>query len=182
MRVTVYMATSLDGFIADESGSVDWLNDLPAPEDTTEDYGYSALINKVDRLVMGRKTFDQVLGFGSWPYGDLPVTVLTHQEPPINLPAEATVSFTQGAPETVLKQFETQGDTHIYLDGGNVVQSFLKAGYVDEFILTQVPILLGNGISLFNTPLPEEDWVVKQVNSYSNGFNQTHLKRKGSDT
>ncbi|MBT3253206.1 MAG: dihydrofolate reductase [Candidatus Marinimicrobia bacterium] len=176
------MATSLDGFIADENGGIDWLNELPPPDDPKEDMGYGALIQSIDRLVMGRKTFNQVLSFGSWPYGETPVTVLSHQPPPHILPDGAKVDFTRGSPEDLIGQFKSAGDMHIYLDGGNVVQQFLAAGCIDDIILTQVPVLLGKGISLFKEELPENMWIVKNVTNYSNGFIQTHLIKKESDS
>ncbi len=182
MKITVYMGLSLDGFIADENSSVDWLNDLPEHEDPEEDFGYYTLINSVDRLVMGRKTFDQVLGFGVWHYGDLLVTVLSHQPPPKKIPSEANISFAHGSPESLVKEFTSAGDKHIYLDGGDVVQQFLAAGYIDEFILTQVPVLLGKGLSLFKEPLPRKIWRVDRVSQYSNGFIQTHYIKKEPDS
>ena len=181
MKVTVFMATSLDGFIADENGSVDWLNELPPPEDPKEDLGFGALMQSVDRLVMGRTTFNQVLDFDSWAYGDTQVTVLSHQPPPDNIPAGAIVNFAQGSPETLIQQFKSEGDQHIYLDGGNVVQQFLSSGLIDEIILTQVPVLLGKGISLFKEELPRDIWKVERVTNYPNGFTQTHLIKKEPD-
>ncbi|NQV42809.1 MAG: dihydrofolate reductase [Candidatus Marinimicrobia bacterium] len=181
MKFTVFMAISLDGFIADENGGVDWLNELPPPEDPKEDMGYGALMGSIDRLVMGRKTFNQVLGFGSWPYGDKPVTVLSHQAAPSTFPEGAIVNFAQGSPEELAQQFITAGDSHIYLDGGNVIQQFLSAGLLDEIILTQVPVLLGSGISLFKEPLDKKVWIVEGVTNYANGFIQTHFKKKESD-
>ena len=172
------MATSSDGFIADENGGVGWLNELPTPEDKSEDFGFSALMQSVDRLVMGRNTFNLVLEFGSWPYGDLAVTVLSHQAPPDALPPDATVNFTAGSPDALVKLFESLGDKHIYLDGGNVVQQFLAAGLIDEIILTQVPAVLGKGISLFKKPLDEKFWKVDRVTHYANGFTQTRLINK----
>ena len=169
---------SLDGFIADENGGVEWLNELPPPEDPNEDMGFGALMQSVDRLVMGRKTFNQVLSFGNWPYGETPVTVLTHQAFPPELPEGAIVNFTHGSPETLIQQFKSAGDKHIYLDGGNVIQQFLAAGLIDEIILTQVPTLLGSGISLFKEALDEKIWVVEGVTNYPNGFVQTHFKKK----
>ena len=174
------MATTLDGFIADENGGVDWLNELPPPEDPKEDMGYGALMQSIDRLVMGRKTFDQVVSFGSWPYGDTPVTVLSRKATPPTLPEGATVTFAQGSPETLLEAFKSAGDGHIYLDGGNVVQQFLAANLIDEFILTKVPVLLGNGINLFSQALDENTWTVENVTTYPNGFVQTHFKKKES--
>jgi dihydrofolate reductase len=181
MIFTVFMAISLDGFIADEDGSVGWLNELPPPKDPNEDMGYAALMQSIDRLVMGRKTFEQVLGFGSWPYGDTPITVLSHKAPPPSLPAGAVINFDHGTPADLAQRFETAGDKHIYLDGANVVQQFHTAGYIDEFILTQVPVLLGSGIPLFTAALDENVWGVERVTTYPNGFVQTHLKKKESD-
>ncbi len=178
MKITVFMAISLDGFIADERGGVDWLNDLPPHEDPQEDMGFGALMSSVDRLVMGRKTFNQVLGFGTWPYGNTPVTVLTRQTPPHKLPDGAIVNFMQGSPEDLVQKFISRGDNHIYLDGGDIIQQFLAAGFVDEFILTQVPVLLGRGISLFNEALPTDSWKIERVTHYSNGFTQTHMIQK----
>ncbi|MBT4034101.1 MAG: dihydrofolate reductase [Candidatus Marinimicrobia bacterium] len=180
MNVTVFMATSLDGFIADENGGVDWLKDLPISEDDTEDYGFATLMQSVDRLVMGRKTFDQVLQFGSWPYGDTPVTVLTHQPPPRLLPEGSKVFFAEGSPEALVQQLASEGVAHIYLDGGDIVQQFLAAGFLDEIILTQVPVLLGQGISLFKEELSTDIWLVERVTNYPNGFVQTHLIKKGA--
>ncbi len=177
-KITVFMATSLDGFIADEDGSVEWLNELPPPEDSDEDMGFGALLQSVDRLVMGRTTFNQVLSFGSWPYGDTPVMVLSHQAAPRVLPDGATIEFAHGSPETLVQQFKSAGDKHIYLDGGNVIQQFLAAGLIDEIILTQVPVLLGSGISLFKAALDEKLWGVEGVTNYPNGFVQTHFKKR----
>lgn len=181
MKITVFIATTLDGFIADEKGGVEWLNELPPPTDPKEDMGFSALMASIDCLVMGRKTFDQVMTFDVWPYGETPVKVLTHQSAPQELPEGAIVSFTHGSPQQLLEKFEFEAIQHVYLDGGNVIDQFLSAGLIDEFILTQVPVLLGKGISLFTSGLPDEEWNVQRITNYSNGFVQTHLIKKESD-
>lgn len=179
MKITVFMATSLDGFIADENGGVDWLNEVSQNADPEEDYGYQDLIAKVDALVMGRNTFDTVLSFeGPWPYGDLPVRVISSREAPATLPAGANISFLGGTPESLIDQLTEKGIQHIYLDGGTLIRSFLDAGYISEFILTQVPAMLGKGIPLFHDPLPSDQWEDAEVKTYSNGFTQTHLKKK----
>ena len=180
MRITVFMASSLDGFIADKNGSVEWLNNLSVEADPNEDYGYGLLLSKVDRLVMGSKTFNQVLDFGQWPYGDLPVIVLTRKSLPTSIPSEAKVSTLSGTATELYAQFVRDGAKHIYLDGGDIVGQFSAVGLVDEFIITQVPALLGDGIPLFNAPLPSESWETLRVQNYPNGFVQTHMVKKES--
>ncbi len=145
------------------------------------DFKHFKTLTSGHTIIMGRKTFDQVLGFGTWPYGETPVTVLSHQAAPATLPEGAIVNFAHGSPEDLTQQFKTTGDSHIYLDGGNVIQQFLSAELLDEIILTQVPVLLGNGISLFKEALDDKLWVVEGVTNYSNGFVQTHFKKKESD-
>jgi len=177
-RLSVFMAISLDGFIADESGGVDWLNTLSPPGDPEEDLGYAALIRSVDALVMGRSTLDMVLGFGKWPYGELPIRCLTNRPPPQALPPEANIIFESGSPAELMERWHSQGLTHIYLDGGRVVQDFLRADLIADMNLTQVPALLGKGIPLFVDPFPIKDWHHEAPTVYDNGFVQRRLKRK----
>lgn len=178
MQCSAFMALSLDGFIADEHGAIDWLNDHPAPDNPEEDYGFAAFISEVDGMIMGRSTFDQVMGFNIWIYGDLPVTVLTHSPLGPIKPEEARVHRRAGTPEELVQGLSQQGQSHLYIDGASVVQQFLTANLLDRIILTQVPTILGKGIQLFKDPLPEEDWEVTEVNNYSNGFIQTHLSKR----
>lgn len=169
------MATSLDGFIADKNGGVDWLNALSEQTDSDEDYGYAKFISEVDVLVMGRNTYDQVLSFGMWPYGELPVTVITHRDLPTPLPDEAMVSTQAGTPAEILAQLAADGLNHVYLDGGELIRQFLSADLVDEIIITKVPALLGDGLPPFTQPLPLDRWETHRVQGYPNGFVQTHL-------
>lgn len=143
MRVTVFIATSVDGFIAREDGGLDW---LPGPE--AESHGYEELMASVDALVMGRKTYETVLGFGEWPYGEKPIVVLSSRELE-GAPAGAVVERMGGEPGEVAEQLAARGMRHVYLDGGVTIQRFLKAGLVDRLILTRVPVLLGAGVPLF---------------------------------
>ncbi|AVP93075.1 dihydrofolate reductase family protein [Aeromonas rivipollensis] len=136
-RVSAFLALSLDGFIAGEGNDLAWLETYNG--DSQEETGYGALMASADLLLMGRNSYDVVRAFPEWPYGDKPVTVLTHR------PAtpRAHVSFRQGA-------------RHIYLDGGEVVRQGLQAGLVDELTLFWVPVVLGKGVSLFGgEALPE---------------------------
>mgnify|MGYP002640353640 CR=1 FL=1 len=177
MKITVFMATSLDGFIADKDGKVDWLNDLAVDQDSNEDYGFQTLLSSVDRLVMGRNTFDQVLKFDTWGYAELPVTVISHRSTPTQLPKNAKITFLGGTPEVLMETFTKAGDKHIYLDGGDLVRQFLNAELITEIITTSVPVLLGDGISLFHQPLSDLEWHIKETKNYPNGFIRTHWIR-----
>ena len=149
-RVSAFLALSLDGFIAGEGNDLAWLE--PYNGDSQEETGYGALMASADLLLMGRNSYETVLGFPEWPYGDKPVTVLTHR------PAtpRAHVSFRQGALAQVLGELWQEGARHIYLDGGEVVRQGLQAGLVDELTLFWVPVVLGKGVSLFGgEPLPD---------------------------
>jgi len=153
MKASVYIAVSLDGFIARENGDLDW---LPQPGGTDEDYGYHAFMARVDALVMGRATFEKLLSFGvDWPYGETPVVVLSrsHYTLPDDLPD--TVSVLSGDMSDILSGLLQRGYEHIYLDGGITVQHFLRAGLVDRFIMTIIPVLIGKGKPLFGA-IPED--------------------------
>jgi dihydrofolate reductase len=149
IRASVYIAASLDGFIARPDGSVDWLNDTQALLPEGEDLGFGAFMDTVDTLIMGRKTFEQVLSFGVWPYGQTPVVVLSHG--PINIPPDlvATVSQASGSPRDILERLTAQGVQHVYVDGGNTIQGFLAESLIDQITITTIPVILGHGIPLF---------------------------------
>ncbi|MFC1746700.1 dihydrofolate reductase family protein [Candidatus Neomarinimicrobiota bacterium] len=149
MKVSVYVAVSLDGFIAGENGELDWLPGSSGDIGGKEDYGYTVFFESVDTLVMGRKTYDFVLSFDKWPYGRKRVIVLssTLRDLPDGLPD--TVELQSGTPVELYRRLECSGARHIYVDGGQTIQGFLGAGLIDEITITRIPILLGNGISLF---------------------------------
>ena len=145
----IYIATSLDGFIATPDGGVDWLDELPNPDQS--DFGYAKLMACVDAIVMGRNTFEKVLTFGTWPY-EKPVFVLssTLKQIPGNL--VDTVEIVSGQDlKTLVANLDKRGFRNLYIDGGRTVQSFLAEDLIDELIITTVPVLLGNGIPLFGT-------------------------------
>jgi len=145
MTGIVYIATSLDGFIARTDGSVDWLPE-PADDAGTD---FADLMDSVDALVMGRKTYDTVLGFGVWPYGTKPVFVLTHRDlTPPDDPA-AYVESIAGSPAEITAQLRERGYNNLYIDGGSTIQAFLRAGEIHRLIITRIPVLLGQGVSLF---------------------------------
>ncbi len=147
MKASVFIGTSLDGFIARADGSIDWL-----PTGGGEEHGYEAFIASVDALVIGRKTYETVLGFDAWPYGDKPVFVLSTRPlaPP---PPGAKVERMSGPPAEIVRQLDARGVQHAYVDGGVTIQGFLRAGLIQRLIITRVPVLIGEGTPLFG-PLP----------------------------
>lgn len=147
MNGSVFIATSLDGFIAREDGAIDWLEQWSGESD--EDYGYQAFMETVDILVMGRKTYEQVLTFGEWPYGEKPVVVLSHQSLTIPEDLPGSVEVMSGSPEVVVRRLAERGAGHLYIDGGRTIQSFLAAGWIQRLIITTIPVLIGAGIRLF---------------------------------
>jgi dihydrofolate reductase len=149
IRASVFIATSLDGFISRKDGSIDWLNEANAVVPPGEDCGYKVFADSVDVLVMGRHTFDLVRTFEPWPYGDKRVVVLSSG--PVEIPAELTktVSYSSEAPEVIMRRLEAEGVRHVYVDGGITIQRFLAAGLIDEITITLIPVLLGEGRPLF---------------------------------
>lgn len=152
-KVSVFVGVSLDGFLARENGDLDWMQGPGGAGGG--DYGYDDFIKRIDVLVMGRGTFEKVLTFTSWPYGEMPVIVLTHR--PIRIPTKLrrTVESSSGAPKEILNRLVERGWLRVYVDGGRTIQAFLAAGVVDELVLSRLPILIGAGIPLFG-PLPED--------------------------
>ena len=149
MKASVFVGTSLDGFIARANGAIDFL-----PPGGGEPHGFDEFMASVDALVIGRKTFETALGFGGWAYGKKPVVVLSSR-PIAAAPPGAVVERMSGAPADIVSQLERRGIRHIYVDGGITIQKFLEAGLIHRLIITRVPVLIGAGISLFG-PLPRD--------------------------
>jgi dihydrofolate reductase len=144
MKASVFIATSLDGFIARPDGSLDWL-----PGDDVEPHGYEEFIATIDALVIGRKTFDTVAGFPSWPYGTTPVIVLSSTLTDVSVPEGAVCEVMTGTPDEVVSRLAARGMNHLYIDGGITIQGFLEAGLIQRLTITRIPVLLGSGIPLF---------------------------------
>ena len=143
----IFIATSLDGFIARPDGSLDWLSEI---DTTGEDHGFNAMMASVDGLVMGRGTFEQVLTFGEWPYTK-PVVVLSQSMSPADVPDELSDKVTLSAqqPRELMDRLDRDGWQRVYVDGGKVIQSFLVDGLISDMVLTRAPVLLGEGLPLF---------------------------------
>ena len=175
MRNFVYIATSLDGFIATNNGGIDWLMEIPNPQKS--DYGYADFISQIDALVMGRKTFEKVLSFGGeWPY-DKPVFVLSETLSEIPEIVMGRVEFINGTIKDILKQLNEKGYNNLYIDGGKTIQSFLKEDLIDELIITTVPILLGDGYPLFSKLSESLKFIHKKTDIYDNGLVKNHYSR-----
>ena len=147
MKNSVYIGVSLDGFIADREGKLDFLDAIPAPEG--EDMGFFGFMDKVDALVMGRNTFETVCGFDvDWPY-QKHVFVLSNTLTSIPEKAEGKASIINGSLQEVVAKIHARGYQNLYIDGGRTIQNFLKERLIDEMIITTIPILIGGGTSLF---------------------------------
>jgi dihydrofolate reductase len=145
MTVSVFIGTSLDGFIARPNGALDFL-----PEDGGEPHGYNEFIATIDAIVMGRNTFETVLAMSPWPYDKKRVVVLSSR--PIDFSAvEGKVEQMSGTPAEIIAQLAATGARNLYVDGGITIQRFLRAGLVQRLIITRVPVLIGEGIPLFST-------------------------------
>jgi len=146
MLASVFVGTSLDGFLARKNGALDFL-----PPGGGEEHGYLAFFESVDALVVGRGTFETVLAFPEWPYGSKPCFVLSSR--PLDLAAArergGVVEQMAGDPADVLARLEKRGMRHVYVDGGVTIQRFLRAGLIQKLVVTRVPVLIGEGIALF---------------------------------
>lgn len=139
----MFVGISVDGFIARSDGSFDFLD-----AGGNEPHGFEEFWASVDALVMGRKTYETALSFGTWPYGRKPVFVLSTQ-PLASAPRGAVVEHVSGDPRAIVAQLEARGIQHAYVDGGLTIQRFLEAGLIDRLTITRVPVLIGTGIPLF---------------------------------
>ena len=146
---SVFVGVSVDGFLARPNGALDFL-----PPDGGEPHGYDEFIATVDAIVIGRNTFETVLGFESWPYGGKRVVVLSHR--PLDLSAVRGVVEQMGGPAAeIVSRLGASGARHLYIDGGLTVQGFLRAGLIDRLVITRVPVIIGEGIPLFGA-LPSD--------------------------
>ncbi len=150
MTVSVFVGTSVDGFIARPNGAFDFL-----PEGGGEPHGYPEFMASVDALVIGRNTFETVLALPSWPYGDKRVVVLSSKPVDLSTVRGGIVEYMPGTPAEIVSKLAATGAHHLYVDGGITIQRFLRAGLVQRLIITRVPVLIGGGIPLFGA-LPHD--------------------------
>ncbi len=167
----VFIASSLDGFIARPDGDIDWLLQR---DDPTENHGYTDFIADKDLIVMGRGSYEKVLTLGPWPY-DKPVLVLSQQlaDAPVPAPLQGRLRFSQAAPTEVMAELAAQGLRRVYVDGGRLVQSFLRAGLIAEMVITTVPVLIGAGRPLFGAVPQDIDLQLVSSRSFPSGLVQS---------
>jgi dihydrofolate reductase len=144
MMVSVFVGTSLDGFIARPNGDLDFL-----PPGGGEPHGYDEFIASVDAIVIGRNTFETVLTLGPWPYGDKRVVILSSRPIDLSAAGGGIVEQMAGPPAQIVSQLAASGAHHLYVDGGITIQEFLRAGLIQRLIITRVPVLIGEGVPLF---------------------------------
>lgn len=175
MKASVFIATSLDGFIARENGDVDWLtgSDL---DQSGEDYGFRKFMESIDTIVMGRKTFEFVVSSGEWFYGDKTFIVLSSRsiQIPDNFPS--TIEILESSPSELVQKLSTRGAKHLYIDGGKTIQGFLNAGLIQQLILTRIPIILGKGIPLFGPVIRDIKLNLIKTSTFPNGFVQSRYE------
>lgn len=172
------MATSLDGFVAREDHKLDWL----MKQDTQgEDHGYDAFIESVDGIIMGSGSFRTVIGFEEWPY-TIPVVVmsqtLTSRDVPARLQGKVKLSALE--PQELLARLESEGWERAYIDGGKIVQTFLRLGLIEDLVLTTAPILIGKGKRLFGPGDRDIDLGLVSSKSFASGLVQSHYRVKRS--
>jgi len=148
-KCSVFIATSLDGYISRDDGSIDWLMKANTLVPAGEDGGYNSFIETVDRLVMGRHSFEKVLSFDEWPYGNLQVIVMTSTNITIPEHLRSFVSSSSETPTALVDRLSKLGAKHLYIDGGVTIQRFLDEDLINEMTITIIPVLLGSGRSLF---------------------------------
>lgn len=147
----IFVGVSLDGFIARPNGDLDWL--MGEGGGDSAEYGYNEFIADIDAIVMGRRTFEKVLTFDKWYYGDKRVVVLSHQSLDLSVAQTrgAVVEQMSGAPSEIVSKLTASGANRLYVDGGITIQLFLRAGLIHRLILSRLPVLIGEGIPLFGS-------------------------------
>lgn len=147
MANIVFIATSLDGYIADKQGKLDWLHSIPNPDNI--DTGFFALMARIDALVIGRNTLDAVLSFDcDWPYTK-PVFLLSNTMSKVPRGYEEKVFLVKGELKNITAELNAKGFNDLYIDGGVTIQNFLNEDLIDEMVITRFPVLLGGGTPLF---------------------------------
>lgn len=174
----VYIACSMDGYIADKNGSIEWLTAIP--NECGSDFGYAEFMECIDGIIMGRNTFETVLGFSEWPYTK-PVFIIssTMKEIPEHLTGKC--SIVSGEISTIIQELNNQGICSIYVDGGKTIQSFLAEDLIDEMTVTTVAKVLGSGTALFGSTDHLLDFKIVSTEQLNEYFTKTVFVRKRND-
>lgn len=180
-KCSVFIATSLDGFISRVDGSIDWLMKANALAPPGEDCGYKSFMSTVDGLVMGRHSFEKVLSFDPWPYENLPVVVMSSQSIGIPQHLKTCVSTSSETPINLVKRLTKEGFKHLYIDGGITIQRFIVDHLIDELTITLIPVLLGSGRSLFGPITDDIELSHLKTKCFDGGFVQLQYGIKRND-
>ena len=172
LKCSVYIASSLDGYIAKTDGDIEWLHNPEYGSMGEGGLSYDAYISGIDALVMGRHSFEKVLTFDLWPYENTPVIVLSSKKIKIPEYLKDKVLVESGEPVEVVKKLVAEGMHHLYIDGGKTIQRFLKDHLIHEITITQIPVLLGDGIPLFGKTGNEIQLKLLESTQFKNGFVQ----------
>lgn len=176
MKFSVFIATSLDGFIARDNGDIDWLINAPNPE--KDDFGYGKFMESIDVIVMGSGTFQTVESFDTWPYVGKKTIVLSRTQKKSNKFQEEDIEFSQATTLQIVTCLRERSFTNAYVDGGKLIQSFLREGCIDQITLTKIPILIGQGRPLFGEIKKDIFFRHLETKTFSNGFVQSRYERK----
>jgi len=179
MKNIVYIATSSDGFIATKEGGIEWLHETPEVDEAdSRFYNFDKLMNSVDALIMGRNTYEKVLSFGiEWPYSKK-VFVLTTTLEAVDPSVKNKVEIVKGPIIEIVQKLNASGHKSLYIDGGKTIQSFLKEDLIDEMIITLVPKILSEGISLFENDDHQDRFRLESEVAFENGMIQKRFKKK----
>ncbi|BAI76837.1 hypothetical protein AZL_f00770 (plasmid) [Azospirillum sp. B510] len=172
MRIIYYAAISADGFLSGKSGEVDWLEPFQA---AGEDYGYAKFFSSIDGLIMGRKTYDQILTFGDWPYAGKPVWMLSSGR---RSTSRQDVTVTSESPGALAQRLSAQGHRRVWMVGGTAAATaFEREELLTDYVLTIIPVFLGVGQSLFNASVGSGQLTMAETRTFPNGVVQVHHKR-----
>ncbi|MGK0209279.1 MAG: dihydrofolate reductase [Patescibacteria group bacterium] len=168
-KVVLYIAMTLDGYIASENGSIDWLKKYEKNTDG-EDYGYGDMIAGMGSVIMGNSTYKQIQTFGEYPYSDFDSYVFTRN---LSLEKDSHVTYVHDSVKELISSIQKKSDKDIWLiGGGKLISSFLETDLIDEYILTVVPILLGKGIPLFSGDFGVRNLKLNSTKGYKSGLMQ----------
>lgn len=173
LKVSVFISTSLDGYVARENGDLDWLEVANANVPDDEDFGFIQFMQSIDSIVMGRNTYEKVLSFGGWPYGSASVIVLSRA--PITYPDDPdhNVSSTAESLKELCQRLTYNGVKRLHIDGATTIQRFLADGLITDMTITVVPVVLGSGISLFGRVEKDIPFDCVATKSFDDGFVQS---------
>ncbi len=176
MKITIYIAVSLDGFIARENGDIDWLTKYESNEIFES---FKEFMNSIDAVVIGRGTYEKVLSFSDWPYTKK-VYLLSTTIKTIPDRLKENVNLISMPPREVINYLSNRNFSNLYIDGGKTIQNFLKEDLIDEMIITKVPVIIGDGIPLFGYLEKDINLQHLETTVYSNGLVKSYYKRSSS--